>query len=250
MYAESDTPPAYPTHTDVPPSSEATTAPAYTPRYTSTDEAEGQPASSPAYPMQTDIPSSREAAAALAYTPRYTPTEQTEAQTPPAQASRNLPPSRPLQRPDRLNLTNQLLTSNTGRTSERDEESGNTTTNSSKPSKSSGCGDCVAFIFCIYLIGLFGTMCATAIYLTSTAIALKDNTWWLKRMYEGKPTVTWTVTQTVTKLDPGLASTVTVTADGFRTLGIEAQESVVTVTETVWNMLPTGIRTVDLPTGP
>ena len=90
MYAESDTPPAYPTHTDVPPSSEATTAPAYTPRYTSTDEAEGQPASSPAYPMQTDIPSSREAAAALAYTPRYTPTEQTEAQTPPAQAS-NVP---------------------------------------------------------------------------------------------------------------------------------------------------------------
>jgi len=68
-------------------------------------------------------------------------------------------------------------------------------------------------------------------------------------MYEARPTVTWTVTQTVTKLDPGLVSTVTVTADGYRTTGTAIQEGVVTVTETVWDMLPTGVRIVDLPTG-
>jgi len=98
-------------------------------------------------------------------------------------------------------------------------------------------------------MGLFGTMCATAIYLTSTAIALEDNSWWLKRMYEARPTVTWTVAQTVTKLDPGLASTVTVTADGYRTAATATQEGVVTVTETAWDVLPTGVRIVDLPTG-
>ncbi|KAH0289447.1 hypothetical protein M436DRAFT_82563 [Aureobasidium namibiae CBS 147.97] len=210
MLHESDSPPAYTTHADIPPSSEATTAPAYT--------------------------------------PRYTPTEQAESQSPTPRASRNLPPSRPLQRTDRLELTNQPPTSDTDRT-ERDEEAGNTSTAAGRSSKSGDCGNCVALIVCIYLMGLFGTMCATAIYLTSTAIALKDNSWWLKRMYEARPTVTWTVTQTVTKLDSGLASTVTVTADGYRTTGTAIQEGVVTVTETAWDMLPTGVRIVDSPTG-
>lgn len=211
MLREPDAPPAYPTHTDISPSSDATTAPAYTPQYTSTGKAESQ--------------------------------------SQPSRASRNLPPSRPHQRPDRLELTNQSVTINTGRTSERDVESGDTTTHTSRTPKSSGCGGCIAFIFCIYLAGLFGTMCAAAIYLTDTAVALKDNSRWLKQMYEGKPTVTWTVTQTVTKLDPGVVSSVTATADGYRASKTEAQESTVTVTETAWDMLPTGIRIVDLPTG-
>lgn len=194
MFADSDSPPAYPTHTDIPPSSEATTAPAYTPRYTSTDQA--------------------------------------EAQAPSLRASRTLPPSRPLQRSDRLELTNRAPPINIGQSSERDEEASNTSTTSTTSSKSSGCGNCVALIFCIYLIGLFGTMCAAAIYLTDTAIALRDNSWWLKRMYEGRPTVTWTVTQTVTKTDPVLASTVTITADGFSASVTKAQEYDVMVTET------------------
>jgi len=207
------------------------------------------PDSPPAYSTHTDIPPSSKATTAPAYTPRYTLTEQAESQSPPPQASRNLPPSRPLQRSDRLELTNQLPTSNTGQTSERDEEANNTSTASTRSSKSGDCGNCVALIVGIYLMGLFGTMCATAIYLTSTAIALEDNSWWLKRMYEARPTVTWTVAQTVTKLDPGLASTVTVTADGYRTAATATQEGVVTVTETAWDVLPTGVRIVDLPTG-
>jgi hypothetical protein len=152
MWIESNPPPAYATYVVVPPSCEATTAPAYTPRQTSPDQA------------GTSSPSSR--------------------------ASRHLPPSRPLQRSDRLELTNQSTTINIGRPSERDEECGNTSNSSSKSSKSDTCFDLVAAIFALCFVSMFVTMVCTAIFLTEDAAALKESSRVLDRVYGPRHTVT------------------------------------------------------------
>ena len=76
---------------------------------------------------------------------------------------------------------------------------------------------------------MFVTMVCTAIFLSEDAAALKESSRVLDRVYGPKHTVT----QTVTRLEPGLASTVTVTAEIYRTVGTVTHEYVERITETV-----------------
>lgn len=76
---------------------------------------------------------------------------------------------------------------------------------------------------------MFVTMVCTAIFLSEDAAALKESSRVLDRVYGPKNTVT----QTVTRLEPGLASTITVTAEIYRTVGTVTHEYVERITETV-----------------
>jgi hypothetical protein len=181
----------------------------------------------PAYPTQTYTPPSSETTTAPVYTPLYTSEEQAEAQSPSPLASRNLPPSRPLQRPDRLELTTQSTTVNIGQSSEYDdEESDNTSTSLTKTSKPFTCSDFFAMVFVLVFCGMFITM-------IRAAMALEENSRYLKLVYGSRQTVTKTVTQVITVLEPGLASTVTVTADMHKTEGMVTPTHEETVEETV-----------------
>ncbi|KAG9700246.1 hypothetical protein KCU95_g802, partial [Aureobasidium melanogenum] len=191
--AECDQPPAYPTHAAIPPSNEATTAPAYTPRYPSFDENDD---------------------------------------TLPLQPSRSLPPSRPLQRPDRLELTNQSTstTINIGQAAQTQTQApgtpDNTTTESTKKfHKPDTCDKMIGLFFFSFFVALLITMIYSASFLKRDSDAFKENS----RVYEelrhemsqtqktvtatltavireSKATVTEMVTETITQTVNGALS--------------------------------------------
>ena len=163
--------------------------------------------------MHAIITPSNEATAALPYTPRPTSADQTEAPSPSpsARASRHLPPSRPHQRPDRLELTNQSTTINIGRSCPRDEESGNTSTTPTKDLESDACSQFIGGIFLVSFLCMFVTMVCTAVFLNESSAALKDNSRYFDRMYSSKTTVTQTVTKTVGTVTQGYVERVTET---------------------------------------
>ncbi|KAG9754019.1 hypothetical protein KCU73_g5751, partial [Aureobasidium melanogenum] len=188
---ESEQPPAYPTHAAIPPSSEATTAPAYTPRYPSFEEHDD---------------------------------------TSPLRTSRSLPPSRPLQRPDRLELTNQSTTINIGQAAQTQapETPDNTTpTPTNKSGQGDTCDGVIAlFLFCFFA-ALLITMVYSAVFLRRDSAAFNENSRALKELkYEmshTKETVTATLTAvireskaTVTKgITEKVTETVTQTVNGL-----------------------------------
>lgn len=185
---ESDQPPAYPTHAGIPPSSEAITAPVYTPRHSSVDDHDD---------------------------------------TSPLQPSRNLPTSRPLQRPDRLVLTNQSTTINIGPVA---ESLANTTTEPNK-SKNKGDGADVAVSCCgLFCLALLITMICTAVVLNNDAEALDKNSRVLKELQDEMLHAKETPTSTITRWD---ASTVTLTAVIRSSESTVFEEYVEIITETV-----------------
>jgi hypothetical protein len=202
MFAESNPPPAYPTPTHMPPSSETATAPNYTPLYTSTGQA--------------------------------------EAQASPHQASRNLPPSRPLECSDLLGHTNQSTTINIGRPSERDEEAANASTSPANHPDPDARTKAAGTLCCLFFLLIVITMIASAAFLKDDAAALEENSRVLDRMFESRKTVT----ETVTRWDSRLAGTVTVTARAHKDAGTVTEEYMQRITETViqtlGNSLPTG----------
>jgi hypothetical protein len=129
-----------------------------------------------------------------------------------------------------LELTNQSTTIDIEPSSEDDEESDNTSTSPTKSSKPFACGDFFAMVFVLVFCGMFITM-------IQTALALDENSRYLKLAYGPRQTVTQTITQVITVLEPGLASTVTVTADMHKTEGMvtptHEETAEETVTETV-----------------
>ncbi|KAH0027272.1 hypothetical protein KCU78_g4022, partial [Aureobasidium melanogenum] len=171
--AQSDQPPAYPTHAAIPPSSEATTAPAYTPRYPSFEEHDD---------------------------------------TSPLRTSRSLPPSRPLQRPDCLELTNQSTTINIGQAAQTQapETPDNTTP---IPTKKSGKGDTcdgvIALFFFCFFAALLITMVYSALFLRRDSAAFNENSRALKNLKYEMSHTKKTVTQTLTAVIRESAVTVT-----------------------------------------
>jgi hypothetical protein len=194
----------------------------------------------PAYPTPTHMPPSSETATAPNYTPLYTLTERAETQASPHQASRNLPPSRPLECSDRLGHTNQSTTINIGRPSERDEEAANTSTSPASPRDPDAGAKAAGAFCCLFFLLIVITMISSAVFLKDDAAALKENSRVLDRMFESKKTVT----ETVTRWDSRLVGTVTVTAGADKDAGTATEEYMqrITkmVTQTVGDSLPTG----------
>ncbi|CAD0099815.1 unnamed protein product [Aureobasidium mustum] len=175
---EFDQPPAYPTHVAIPPSSEATTAPAYT-------------------SIHED----------------------------PLQPSRDLPPSRPLQRLDRLELTNQSTTINIGQAHEALTDNSTTEPTKSK-NKDDTCCACAALCFFLAIVALLVTMIYCATSLKRDVAAFKENSKVLEEvkheMQHMKETVTATVTAIIHETEriskrghvDKITETVTQTVDG------------------------------------
>ncbi|KAG9520714.1 hypothetical protein KCV07_g4071, partial [Aureobasidium melanogenum] len=165
---ETEQPPAYPTHTGIPPSNEATTAPAYTPRCNSWDEHDD---------------------------------------TSPLQHSRSLPPSRPLQRPDRLELTDQPTTINIGQSTETPNNTKTTPTKNSN--KEDTCATVFGLVFCSTFAALLITMVYCAVFLRRDAAAFNENSRALKELKYEMSHTKETVTQTLTAVIRESAVTVT-----------------------------------------
>ncbi|KAG9853914.1 hypothetical protein KCU98_g5550, partial [Aureobasidium melanogenum] len=188
--AQSDQPPAYPTHAAIPPSSEATTAPAYTPRYPSFEEHDDAS---------------------------------------PLQPSRSLPPSRPLQRPDRLELTNQSTstTINIGQAAQTraPETPDNTTTTNTTKSKNDEPGPCFVACMMAFFLAFIITWIYCAVFLKRDTDAFKENSKFFEELKyemsrtkktvtatltavirESKATVTEAVTKTITQTVNGVPS--------------------------------------------
>jgi hypothetical protein len=160
----------------------------------------------------------------------YLPTEEAEAHSCPAQASKNLPPSRPLEHSDRLGHTNQTTTINIGRHSSHDEEAANIFRDSTKPSEPDACGNTFGFLVCLIFLCMFITMVATAVFLQDDATALKENTRVLSEMMD---TTTKTVTQTVTRWGSQSPSAVTVAAENHKVMGTMTEEDAQSIADTV-----------------
>ncbi|KAG9944135.1 hypothetical protein KCU85_g8159, partial [Aureobasidium melanogenum] len=165
--AECDQPPAYPTHAAIPPSNEATTAPAYTPRYPSFDDNDD---------------------------------------TLPLQPSRSLPPSRPLQRPDRLELTNQSTSTTinigqAGQTQTPETPDNTTTEPTKKPHRPDACDKMIGLFFFSFFVALLVTMIYSASSLKRDSDAFKENSRVLEElryeMSQTKKTVTATLTAVI-----------------------------------------------------
>lgn len=187
---ESDQPPAYPTHAAIPPSSEATTAPAYTPRHPLVDDHDD---------------------------------------TSPLQPSRSLPPSRPLQRPDRLELTNQSTTINIGHAA---EPLANTTPTPTHPkSKDDDPGTCFMICMSAFCLTFIITWIYIAVFLTHDSEAFDKNSKTLEEVKYEMQHSKETVTQIVTAV---IHETAEVTKEGH------IEKVTETVAQTVNGYLPTG----------
>jgi hypothetical protein len=176
----------------------------------------------------------------MAYTPQYASTGEAEAHPCPAHASKDLPPSMPLEHSDRPGHTNQTTTINIGRHSDRDEEAANISSGSTKPSEPNACEKTVVSLFAMTFLGMFITMVATAVFLQDDATALKENTRVLSKMMD---TTTKTVTQTVTRWGSQSPSAVTVAGENHKIMGTMTEEDAQSIADTVSHIvanLPTG----------
>jgi hypothetical protein len=174
------------------------------------------------------------------YNPQYTLTKEAEGHPCPTQASKNLPPSRPLEHSDRPGHTNQTTTINIGRHSDRDEEAANISSGSTKPSEPDACDKAFGSLMCMIFLGMFITMVATAVFLQDGATALKENTRVLSKMMQ---TTTKTVTQTVTRWGSQSPSAVTVAEENHKIMGTMTEEDAQSIADTVSRIvanLPTG----------
>lgn len=186
--APCDQPPAYPTHATILPSSEATTAPAYTPRYRSVDENDD---------------------------------------TLPLQPSRSLLPSRPLQRPDRLELTNQSTSttiniSQAAQTQAPETPDNTTPTTTKKSDKPDTCDKMIGLFFFGFFVALLVTMIYSASFLKRDSDTFKENSKAFEElryeMSQTKKTFTATLTAVIREspatVTEAVTETVTQTVNG------------------------------------
>ncbi|KAH0361203.1 hypothetical protein KCU65_g8917, partial [Aureobasidium melanogenum] len=177
----------------------------------------------PAYPTHAAIPSSSEATTATAYTPRYHSLNDND-DTQPLRTSRSLPPSRPLQRPDRLELTNQSTstTINIGQTApaqtqaQASQAPENTTTEPTKSKKKDGDPpDGVIVCTVIFCLVFMITWIYIAVFLKRDTDAFKENSKAFEElryeMSQTKKTVTATLTAVIRESSATVTEKVTET---------------------------------------